>query len=199
MTVGERSLFPLLCSSCHTPLPAALCNSGESIRCPHCSTQLQVELFPAILRPLHEGGTVGLQVAEGEASCFYHPDKQAVTICSSCGRFVCSLCEIDLAGRHLCPVCLEQGRQNEQLSELVTKRILHDSIALNTTLLPLLIWPVTLITAPIAFYLAITAWRKPSSILPRTKIRQVLALLFSVLQIIGWAALGVFLFQKRNP
>ncbi|MDK9716336.1 MAG: hypothetical protein OEL57_00330 [Trichlorobacter sp.] len=196
MTVGECPLFPLLCSSCRTPLPAALCNSDEPILCRHCSKQLQVELFPAILKPLHEGGSVGLQVTEGEASCFYHPDKQAIKICSSCGRFICSLCEIDLAGRCLCPVCLEQGRQNEQLSELVTKRTLHDSIALNTALLPLLIWPVTLITAPIALYLALTAWRKPTSILPRTRIRIVFALLFSVLQIIAWAALGVFLFQK---
>lgn len=198
MSPGERSLFPLLCSSCHTPLPAALCNSGESIHCPHCSKQLQVELFPAILRPLHEGGTVGLQITEGEASCYYHPDKQAVKVCSSCGRFICSLCEIDLVGRCLCPVCLEQGRQNEQLAELVNKRTLHDSIALNISILPLLFWPFTLITAPIAFYLAITAWRKPSSILPRTRIRQVLALLFSALQIIGWVVLGVLLFQKWN-
>lgn len=198
MSSGDRLLFPVLCSSCHTPIPAALCNSGDSIHCPHCSVSLQAELFPAILRPLHEGSSIGLQVTEGEASCFYHPDKQAVKICSSCGRFICSLCEIDLAGRCLCPVCLEQGRQNEQLSELVTKRTLHDSIALNTTFLPLLIWPITLITAPIAFYLAITAWRKPSSILPRTRIRLVLALLFSALQIIGWVVLGIFLFQKWN-
>ena len=91
MSPGERSLFPLLCSSCHTPIPAALCNSGEAIHCPHCSKQLQIELFPAILRPLYEGGSIGLQVAEGEASCFYHQDKQAVKICSSCeiGRASC--------------------------------------------------------------------------------------------------------------
>ncbi|MCE1225854.1 MAG: hypothetical protein LWW87_05110 [Geobacteraceae bacterium] len=196
MSNASSTLFPVLCSSCHTPLPAAFCNSGDPIHCPHCATQLQVELFPAILRPLHEGGTVGLQVAEGETSCFYHPDKQAVTICSSCGRFLCSLCEIDLVGRCLCPICLEQGRQNEQLAELVNKRTLHDSIALNISILPLLFWPFTLISAPVSFYLALRGWNKPSSILPRTKIRLVLALLFSVLQMIGWAALGVFLFQK---
>lgn len=153
-------------------------------------------MFPAMLRSLHEGSGNGQQVAEGEASCYYHPDKQAAKVCSSCGRFLCALCEIDLAGRCLCPACLEQGRQNEQISEMITKRTLHDSIALNASLVPLLLWPVTLVTAPIAFFLALSAWKKPTSILPRTKIRLIFALLFSLLQMIGWGALGVLMMQK---
>ena len=196
MASDSKLFFPLLCSSCHTPLVAGLCNSGDSFRCPHCSVKLQAEIFPAILRPVSEVSSVGVLASEGEASCFYHPEKQAAKVCSSCGRFLCSLCEIDLAGRCLCPACLEQGRQNDQISELITKRTLYDSLAMNVAILPVFFWPLTLISAPVAFFLAIYAWRKPTSILPRTKIRLVVALLVSALQMIGWGALGLFLFQK---
>ncbi len=196
MAPDGRQPFPLLCSSCHRPLATEQCNNAESFRCPHCSVQLQVELFPAMLRALNEQGTLGAVAGDGEASCFYHPDKQAATVCSSCGRFLCSLCEIELGGQYLCPVCFEQGRQSEQIASLVTKRVLHDSIALSIALVPLLIWPVTLITAPIAFSLAIYAWRKPTSILRRTKLRLLAALFFSGVQIVGWGVLAVVLLQK---
>ena len=196
MSVEVRSLFPLLCSSCHQPLPATLCSAETPFRCPHCGIKLQADIFPAILQPLHEKGSIGTDVADGEASCFYHPDKQAAKVCSSCGRFVCALCEIELVGRCLCPVCLEQGRQNDQISELVTKRTLYDSMALSLSLLPLLIWPITLVTAPVAFFLAIYGWRKPTSILPRTRIRLIAALLFSTLQLIGWGTLAFYLFER---
>lgn len=196
MPADGRQLFPLLCSSCHKPLPTTHCNSGETFHCPHCSVVLQAELYPAILRQLREQGALGSVAADGEASCFYHPDKLAATVCSSCGRFLCSLCEIDLAGRCLCPACFEQGRQTEQISSLITKRVLYDSIALSIALLPLLIWPVTLVTAPTAFVMAIYAWRKPTSLLRRTKIRLLAAFLFSGLEMAGWGALAVFLLQK---
>lgn len=194
--MAAPQLYPLLCSSCRQPLSATLCNGETPLRCPHCSIWLQAEIFPAMLRPLRETGRNGALAADGEASCFYHPDKQAATVCASCGRFICSLCEIELAGRRLCPGCLEQGRQSEQINELITRRTLHDSIALSTALLPLLIWPVTLLTAPTAFFLAIYAWRKPTSILPRTKIRLIAALLFSTLQMLGWGALAVVLLKR---
>lgn len=196
MPPEERQLFPLLCSVCHTPFAAARCASGEPFRCHHCAVKLQAELYPAILRHLREPGQIGALAADGEASCFYHQDKQAAKVCSSCGRFLCTLCEIDLAGHCLCPLCLEQGRQTEQIASLVNKRVLHDSIALSTALLPLLAWPLTVITAPVALFLSITAWNKPNSILRRSKVRLVAALVFSGLQLLGWGALGLFLLQK---
>jgi hypothetical protein len=119
---------------------------------------------------------------DDEASCFYHPDKRAVIPCDSCGRFLCSLCDIELNNRHICASCLETGQEKGKIKNLENHRKLHDSIALHLAVLPI-------VTAPVAFYLAIRHWKTPSSVIPRSKIRQILALLISGGQMVGWSAL----------
>ena len=52
---------------------------------------------------------------------------------------------------------------------------MHDSIALSLSLLPVVIWPVTCLTAPAALFYAIRHWKSPTSILPRTKVRYLAA------------------------
>lgn len=169
-------------------------NISEPATCPSCSVSIRAEIFPAILRPADGAGSTGSKISEGEASCFYHPEKQAVEVCSSCGRFLCSLCELDLAGRCICPVCLEQGRKTGEFQELVRRRTLYDSIALNAAIVPLFIWPVTLVTSPLALIYSVYVWQKPSSILPRTRVRIIVALILSSLQIAGWLALAIKFF-----
>jgi hypothetical protein len=75
------------------------------------------------------------------------------------------------------------------LETLVTYRPLYDSMALSLSVLPMLIFPFTIITAPIAIYIAIRYWKRPGSILPRTRFRFVLAILIALAQIVGWVAL----------
>lgn len=154
-----------------------------------------VEVFPALFRESGTARTGEAITIEGEASCYYHSHKRAVAICASCGRFICSLCETELAGSCLCPSCIDLGRQNEELETLVTQRTLHDSLALSIALLPMLFFPVTIISAPIVIYLVIRHWKKPGSILPRTKIRLVCAFLIALAQISGWLML---LFTKLS-
>jgi hypothetical protein len=61
-----------------------------------------------------------------------------------------------------------------------------------------LIWP-TIITAPMSLYVSARYWRKPSSLLPRTKIRFYLAVLVAVLQIAAWVFLAASLIVKLIP
>lgn len=187
-------ILALQCSGCHNPLPAPVCNTGEPVRCPHCNALIRVEIYPAILKSSGGTGSLGRDISEGEASCFYHPEKQAVKVCGSCGRFLCSLCEIELAGRCLCPVCLEDGRKKEEIQELIPRRTLYDSMALSISLLPVIFFPLTIITAPLALFFAVKAWRRPGSILPRTRIRAIIAMIISLLQIGGWVAFAASFF-----
>jgi hypothetical protein len=152
-----------------------------------------VEVFPALFRGIGAVNSGEPLTCEGEASCFYHPQKKAAVVCSACGRFLCTLCETDLAGRCLCPCCIDKGRASEGIEQLVTRRTLNDSLALSLAILPLLFFPVTVFTAPIAFFIAIRCWKRPGSILPRTKMRFVLAIVIALAQIAGWMAL---LFSK---
>ena len=67
------------------------------------------------------------------------------------------------------------------------RRILYDDIALGLALLPLLMWPFTLMTAPAAIFMVLKYWRRgPTSLVRRTRIRYVLALLFALPQFAGW-------------
>ena len=137
-------------------------------------------------------------MVEGEASCFYHPEKKAVLPCDSCGRFLCALCDLELHGQHICPACLKAGKQKGKIKQLENRRTLYDSIALAVALYPMiLVWP-SILGAPIALYIAIRYWNAPSSAVPRGKWRAILAIVLALLQIAGWTAMFIVIFQSSK-
>ena len=101
------------------------------------------------------------------------------------------MCDCELNGQHLCPTCLETGKKKGKLRSLQNHRMLYDNAALALAVLPLLIFYFTIVTAPMALYLSIRHWNTPSSLIPRTKMRFVLAILLASLQIVGWLV-GVY-------
>jgi hypothetical protein len=128
---------------------------------------------------------------EGESSCFFHPTKKAVRPCDKCGRFLCSVCDIELSGQHFCPQCLESGKRKGKLQQIENRRTLYDSMAMALATYPLLIFYFTLLTAPCAIYVAIRYWNAPSSIIPRNKWRFVVALILASSELVGWTALFI--------
>lgn len=163
-----------------------------------CSAEVRIYTFPALYRAT-EGKPAETLLIDAEAGCFYHPQKKATIPCSQCGRFLCSLCDVELSGEHLCPRCIESGKEKKKITTLENRRVLYDDIALSLSILPMLIFYFTLITAPIVLFLSIRYWNAPSSILPRTKIRFVIAIFFALLQIAGWSILGYFLIHSWRP
>ena len=174
------------CTKCGLVLTETLFNQPDWSRCSSCDSRLRVEVFPALFNAPAGVATAQSILAEGEASCFYHPTKRAVLPCETCGRFLCALCDVELNGQHLCPACLASGQKKGKLSNLDNRRVLYDSLALTLALVPLLVWPFTLITAPAALFIAVRYWRAPSSVVQRTKIRLILAMFFALAQIVGW-------------
>ena len=185
------SQVAVACPSCQNSLPGALCNTGAIAHCPSCDDGIQIEIFPAFFKPSGAGRTGETLLEEGVSSCFYHEQKKAVVHCDACGRFLCALCDLDFNGRHLCPACLQSGKKKGELPELENRRTIYDSAALSTAVLPLLIWPMTLVTGPLAIFLAIFSFFRPSSLIARTRIRAWLALIFGLLQLGGWIILFV--------
>ena len=186
------------CHECRSPLPDTSLSTGALVAYPECGTQQQTELFPAFFRSTKSGSAGETIVVEGEAGCFFHPDKKAAAHCVECGRFLCALCDLELNGRHLCPGCLESGQRKGRLLELERRRTLYDSAALFFASLPLLVWPGTLITAPAALGLVFYGWNKPGSLIPRTRWRFVLAFVLALAQVIGWCVLGYFIVLEWN-
>jgi hypothetical protein len=175
------------CSRCDTRLALEAVNTAALATCSACGATLQADVYPALFNGLASGHTGDRLQSQQEAGCFYHPDKRAQRPCSACGRFMCALCDIELEGRHLCPACLEKGKSSEQISQLVDRRVCYDQIALLVAFLPIFMVWVTIVTAPIALYLSIRYWNTPTSIVPRTRIRFVVAIVLSALQMFVWA------------
>ena len=142
-----------------------------------------------LLSGLKRAGPVEAVTSNEEASCFYHPASQAAVPCAACGRFLCSVCDLEIDGRHLCPGCLERGGDSGAADRLVTERTLWDRIALSLAVLPMLIFYFTLITAPMAVFIALRYWRSPLGLVTLNRFRFVLALAIAGLQIVGWIVL----------
>jgi len=186
------------CTKCRTPLPPVLYNTRDLRACPSCRTKLQVEVFPAVLRPPGPGSAGEAVVMDGEATCFFHATKRAVVPCDSCGRFLCAVCDVEMNGEHLCSLCIESGKKKGRMQKLENKRTLYDSLALAVAIIPIIIvWP-TIVTAPIALYLAIRHWNAPSSMVPRTRWRSVLAIIIALLEIGGWVAVIIAISTSKS-
>jgi hypothetical protein len=176
----------LSCPQCRASWPTDPAALAALSHCPACNSHVQVEVFPAFTRPVAVGAVGEAIVIEGEAACFYHPQKRAAVPCGICGRFLCALCDLELNGQHVCPNCLETGRKKGQLENLDTRRTLYDSAALTLALVgPLLCGWGAIPLAPLAIGVAIYSWRKPGSLIPRTRFRSVLAIVLALAELIG--------------
>jgi hypothetical protein len=186
------------CTRCKAELPPGFINAGEFQECSSCKSKIKVEVFPALFRPLERGRSGEALIIESDASCFYHPQKQAAVVCGACGRFVCSLCDVDVEGQHLCPPCLEAHHKQGKIKSLESRRILNDTVALHLALVSILIFYISFITAPLALYWAIKHRNSPSSILRRSRFRWVFAVILSSIIILAWIAL-VIVVLVANP
>jgi DNA-directed RNA polymerase subunit RPC12/RpoP len=187
----------LVCTACRRPLSVSDFNTDAFFQCPSCRARLKVDAFPALLRGIDRGKSGEVVLGE-EASCFYHPNKKAEIACDYCGRFLCSLCDIPLDGKHLCLTCVEAGRKKGRITSLERHRTLYDSTALGLAVFPLVTFWFTLVTAPMALYIAIRRWNAATSVVGRGKGRLVAAIILSSLQILGWATGIAYFVSSRH-
>jgi hypothetical protein len=188
---------PIACPKCKAVLGAEFLNQPVWQACPSCAVGLRVEVFPALFRedPIAPAQRI---MAKGEAGCFYHPEKQAVVVCDACGRFLCALCDVDFDGRHLCPACLEAGRQKGKIAKLQNARTRHDHIAIALAVLPILIFYFTIFTAPAALFYSVWHWKSPGSIVPtHRRLNLIIAIVIASLELSGWVAFVIWLIIRK--
>jgi len=183
------------CSKCQAILFPESFNTGQFSPCLSCAAPLAVEVFPALLQTPSAAAAEPLLV-EGQSSCFYHPAKKASIVCQGCGRFLCGLCDLELNGRHVCPVCLEAGQKKSRFKDLENTRVLWDHLALAVALFPLLcFWP-SFIGAPYALYLVLRYRKAPCSITGKSNLAFVAAGTLAVLELAGWVIFIVYAIVK---
>jgi hypothetical protein len=154
---------------------------------------LHVWRFPSVQ---HDASLVapGEIAVPGEAVCFFHSEKKAERTCDRCGRFICTLCDLPLGTRHLCPTCVTGGLESDKVPELVAQRFIWAGLSFSLGLLPLLLlflWPLWVITGPAAVFCGLWGWRRPGSVV-RGKRRwsAVLGILGGIAQIAALVTIG---------
>lgn len=188
----------ICCGECSWPVPPGLWNRQEGVHCPGCRRRLGIAAFPAVAKT-RAGASPQAIAADTEASCFYHTASRAVVPCEECGRFLCSLCDLEIDGKHLCPVCLKSGLAANRLENVETRRTLYDTMALALAIFPpLLIWPA-IVGAPAALFIVIRRWNAPLSVLPRTRVRYYIAAALAVAELAGFVVLFWAIAHIRRP
>ena len=153
-------------------------------------------IFPAYFRPPSLGKPTEVVVTAEEASCFYHPKNRAQVPCDACGRFLCTLCDVELNGDHLCPACVNDGRKKSSAGTIDSERVLYGGIALLTAVVPVLVfWPATIMTGPAAVFLGIYGWNKPRSLTGAGRGKHVVAIALGLAEIACWGLMLAKLFR----
>ena len=178
------------------PRGAAANDAPVERTCAVCQNRQIVCLFPARTR-LAARAADDAQAQTGDAACFHHAERQAETVCDTCGRFLCSLCSIDFNGRTLCPACLAMTQTAAPAEAHIPRHIRYDKIALLCILLSPFLYILSFINAGISLFLCFQYWKKPLSILPVNRWRFVLAGSLSVLVLATWV-IGVSMLMDGN-
>ncbi len=182
-----------ICSYCESQLPIEDWNSDQYNHCPGCDTSTKVAVFPTLIDKTPTTSTARNIIA-GESSCFYHTEKKAVLSCSTCGRFLCTLCDLGIDGKHICPDCLSSGKRKKTINILENRFTRYDSLMLALVFFPILMWPFLFFTAPSAIFFSIWSWQKPVSVFPKKKTKTLLAIVFASIEIVGITLFIYFVF-----
>lgn len=177
------------CTKCSAPLPVEQLNLPQPTPCPGCGSDVQVEVFPACFETLSAGQGGEALLVDSESSCFYHEQKRAAVVCSGCGRFLCTLCNVELDAANYCPSCFESSRKKGKIASVENSRLLRDSMAFQAALFSTVLWPFSLLSAPFVLWYARKHWNSPSSITRNSKARMIWAVSLSGLQILAWLSL----------
>ncbi len=176
------------CPACRAPLSPEVLGAPTFEACADCRTPLRVRLFPAAFRAA--AAAPAALAAPGDATCFFHASRRAAVPCADCGRYLCALCDLEIAGRHVCPSCAARRAGDAREDRFVRERTLWDSLALALAVYPMLIFYFSIVTAPAAIFIAIRYWKAPLALQRRSRFRFVVAIVLASLQLLGW--IGVF-------
>lgn len=186
----------LPCPKCTRALEPASWHDATAGTCRGCKIDFEFFPFPALTATRTRVAPQAAEVA-ADSVCFFHAENRAETVCEGCGRLLCPVCTIPFNGQKLCPSCVASGKTSDA-APTARSRMLYDGLALSLALLPLLVWPLTLISAPIALGFAIYGWNKPGSLVRgRSRRRLVAGGILAVLEIVGWVTLFTFLALRK--
>ena len=166
MIKAEANPKTLNCPKCAAVLPTPGLGDSGMMACPNCGTDARVVVFPALFRDEAKPVVAESVMGDGEASCFFHAGKKAVHPCSGCGRFLCSLCDLEIGSEHLCASCVESGRKKGTMHQIESKRFLAAYFCQSLGILSLLVFclPLGFVALPAQIVVWAMNRKKPQSL-----------------------------------
>ena len=130
--VMQKRILPCPGNQCRGSLnPAA----NGTFHCDTCRMQVNAELFnpvtPVIQSP-------ELAMSE-DATCVYHPQKKAVTVCQGTGNFICALCAVEVKGKTYSVQYLESNAGKKAADEMISRYLPRPDRVVNNILVALFI------------------------------------------------------------
>ncbi len=103
----------VLCEGCRQPLNSAQNGVPGLIVCDICGANY-TGVFFQIADPFLSHAAAPADVRDMEdAQCFFHPGKEGVAICVTCGRVLCALCDIKQGDGDICPSCINDRKLSD--------------------------------------------------------------------------------------
>ena len=151
------------CPICRRPLPLEEMRSDlQTCPCPR-RRSFEAAVFQPPKRSSTRprlAGSAAVQGAPSENLCANHADNVAVASCERCGAFICSLCEIQVEERTLCPACFERLSAAGELIAVRTTFRDFGSLALICAVSGLIVTCLGIFLGPAALYFAVRALRQ---------------------------------------
>lgn len=179
------------CPRCAMPLGDSQRQSG-TITCRACGKEFEATAFEPPVRPARQAQTVDGAGPDGATACATHSGNAAVTSCSRCGLFICSLCEMTIATGTYCPSCFDRIRTEGTQPEVVTRHRDYVSIA-RLALFTGIVYVFLPFTGAFALYSAIKGIKQRREE-GRSPTGAIIIAIFAVAEVIGGLALYGFMF-----
>ncbi len=184
----SASVFYTNCPGCRQSNSVRIVPGQRETACWRCHRAVTSALFPALLpKPPPMPPGPGDMPAEGDMVCFYNPQRKATTSCDQCGVYISDAWKAKWGAKTLCLRCLDKLHAEKRGTQFENSRVMWDNIVLMLALVPMtgILWVFGFFTAPIAMFLGIWAWKKPTSLVPRGKARMAIGLTLASLQVVG--------------
>ena len=91
-----------------------------TITCPSCGSSFEATAFNPPQRRM-KIVEVAQSGPEGANACANHERNTAVTSCTRCGLYICSLCDMNVGSGSYCPSCFDRVRTEGTLSAATTR------------------------------------------------------------------------------
>lgn len=113
MRLTGKNRGRILCDKCRHPLTSDQNGVTGLIRCDVCGTDYDGAIYKVADHFVSQS-VEAVDVRDmDDAQCFFHPGKEAVAVCSVCGRMLCALCDIKQGDGDICPSCINDRKRTD--------------------------------------------------------------------------------------